>query len=191
MNILIIYAHPNHDSFNGAILKTIRENISSDHQVKLLDLYAENFDPVLRFDKEKKRRDLDKDPETASYRKDITWADKLIFIYPIWWSGMPAILKGYIDRVFVAGFAYSYKKVGIGLEGHLTGKSAWIITSHANPSFIAHHFVQDYGKILKNQILKYYGISPIERIEFANVEKTSASKLKKELDKLAVKTKQL
>lgn len=93
-HILIIYAHPNHDSFNGAILKTIRENISSDHQVKLLDLYAENFDPVLRFDKEKKRRDLDKDPETASYRKDITWADKLIFIYPIWWSGMPAILKG-------------------------------------------------------------------------------------------------
>lgn len=77
------------------------------------------------------------------------------------------------------------------MEEHLTGKSAWIITSHATPSFIAHHFVQDYGKILKNQVLKYCGISPIERIEFANVEKTSTSKLKKELDKLAIKTKQL
>jgi len=56
--------------------------------------------------------DLHKDPEMAKYRDLITWADHLIFIFPIWWSGMPAILKGFIDRVFAADFAYSYKKVG-------------------------------------------------------------------------------
>ena len=53
--------------------------------------------------------DLAKVAEMEKYRDLVTWADHLIFIFPIWWSGMPAILKGFIDRVFVADFAYSYK----------------------------------------------------------------------------------
>ncbi len=100
MKILIIYAHPNHNSFNGAILKQVQANLDRNHEVTLLDLYAEKFNPVLSFDEDHRRRDLEKDPETQTYRELITWADHLIFIFPIWWSGMPAILKGFIDRVF-------------------------------------------------------------------------------------------
>lgn len=109
MKILIIYTHPNHQSFNGAILKQVQNNLSKTHTVKTLDLYAEQFDPVLQFDENHRRRDLDKVAEMEQYRDLVTWADHLIFIFPIWWSGMPAILKGFIDRVFVSGFAYSYK----------------------------------------------------------------------------------
>lgn len=122
MKTLIIYTHPSPTGFNAAILKEVQSNLSKKHEVKTLDLYAENFDPILRFDQEHRRRDLHKDPEMAKYRDLITWADHLIFIFPIWWSGMPAILKGFIDRVFAADFAYSYKKVG--LQGHLQGNPA-------------------------------------------------------------------
>ena len=106
MKTLIIYTHPSPTGFNAAILKEVQSNLSKKHEVKTLDLYAESFDPILRFDQEHRRRDLHKDPEMAKYRDLITWADQLIFIFPIWWSSMPAILKGFIDRVFAADFAY-------------------------------------------------------------------------------------
>ena len=170
MKTLIIYTHPSPTGFNAAILKEVQNNLSKKHEVKTLDLYAENFDPILRFDQEHRRRDLHKDPEMAKYRDLITWADHLIFIFPIWWSGMPAILKGFIDRVFVADFAYSYKKIG--LQGHLQGKSGWIIASHNTPAF-ALPFMQDYGKVLKNQVLKFCGISPVKLTELNGVERNT------------------
>ena len=79
MNILIIYTHPTHQSFNCAILKQVQANISSKHSVKTLDLYNEQFDPILRFDESHKRRDLDKVVEMKEYRDLITWADHLLF----------------------------------------------------------------------------------------------------------------
>lgn len=83
MNILIIYTYPNHQSFNDAILKVVQQNLSKDHNVNTLDLYEEQFDPILRFDDTHKRRDLSTVPDMEKYRNLITWADHFIFIYPI------------------------------------------------------------------------------------------------------------
>lgn len=99
MNVLIIYAHPNPSSFNGAILEHVQKGLEeTNHSVTLLDLYKEQFDPVLVFNEEKKRRDLLNEEETKRYRELVQKADILLFIYPIWWWGMPAILKGFIDQ---------------------------------------------------------------------------------------------
>jgi putative oxidoreductase len=182
MNVLIIYAHPNHESFNYAILRQVQNAVSKAHSVTTLDLYEQGFDPILRFDEQHKRSDLAKNPETEKYRDLISKADHIIFIFPIWWSGMPAILKGFIDRVFAAGFAYSYKKTG--LKGHLLGKSAWIITTHNTPSFVV-PFAEDYGKVLKNQILKPCGISPVKLTGLTPVEKISDEKRREFLDKIS------
>lgn len=187
MNILIITAHPNPQSFNSFILKQVRENIDKSHKLQVLDLYAEGFDPTLRFDEKHRRRDLVSNPKTAKYRDLVTWADQFIFIFPIWWSGMPAMLKGFMDCVFVAGFAYHNTKTG--LKGHLKGK-AWIITTHNTPSFIT-LFSQDYGKVLKNQILKACGISPVTISRIASVETISDQKRQKALDKIILKAKNL
>lgn len=182
MNILIVYAHPNPKSLNAEILKTVQNHLSQGHSVQTVDLYAEHFDPCLQFDEDHRRRDLDKEPETEKYRQLVAWADHLIFIFPIWWSGMPAILKGFIDRVFASGFAYSYK--GTGMEGHLKGKSAWIITTHNTPGlFVA--FVQDYGRVLKRQILGMCGIKPAKITAIPYIRGTSDQKIKKQLDKIA------
>lgn len=182
MNILIIYAHPNHQSFNGAILRQVKNHLNSKHQVRILDLYAEKFDPLLHFDEDHLRRDLDKDPEMEKYRQLISWADHLIWIFPIWWGGMPAILKGFIDRVFASGFAYSYK--GMGMQGHLKGKTAWIISTHDTPGFVT-AFLQDYGKVLKNQVLGMCGIKPCQLTSLAYLRGTSYEKRQKMLATIA------
>lgn len=183
MNILVIYSYPNHNSLNAEIFRTVKNNLSKKHTVKTLDLYAENFNPVLYFDDEHRRKDLDKDPEMEKYRNLISGADHLIFIFPIWWGGMPAILKGFIDRVFARGFAYSYQ--GKTPVAHLKGKSAWIITTHDTPKFISKLFVQDYGRILKNQVLGMCGIKPVKHTEITHVKEMTASQIQNELDKIS------
>lgn len=183
MNILIIYAHPNAESFNYAILNTLKNSISSQNNTKILDLNKENFDPVLRFDKENKRRDLKDDPATLELRSQLTWADHLIFIFPIWWGGMPAILKGYIDRVFAKGFAYEYKgTIPVGL---FPEKTAAIITTHDTPGFYANFFQQDYGKVLKKQVLKMCGIKTNTFIVFPFTRNSNQQKRNTFLSKIS------
>ena len=181
MKTLIIYAHPNDKSYNASILETVKENLSSKHELKILDLYKEKFNPVLRFDTTHRRRDLAHDVAMKDYRDLITWADQLIFIFPTWWSGMPAILKGFIDRVFVAGFAYQNGPRGP--VGQLDGK-AWIITTHNTPKMFL-PFSQDYAKVLKSQILKPCGIKPVKVTQVTRVEYMSDRQRKEELEKIA------
>ena len=171
MKTLIIYAHPNDKSYNASILETVKENLSSKHELKVLDLYKERFDPVLRFDTTHRRRDLAHDVAMKDYRDLIIWADQLIFIFPIWWSGMPAILKGFIERVFAASFAY--ENTPRGLDGKLTGK-AWIITTHNTPK-----------KVLKFQVLKPCGIKSVKVTQISPVEYMGDHKRKEVLKKIA------
>ena len=97
MKVLIVYAYPNHQGLNAQILARVQAGLAGRHEVKTLDLYLEHkekgFDPCLVFDQDHKRRDLDKDPQMAPYRDLVTWADHLIFIYPIWWGGIIQSLK--------------------------------------------------------------------------------------------------
>ena len=181
MNVLIIYSHPNETSYNASILQTVQKHLAPEHRVKIIDLYKENFDPVLRFDETHKRRDLQHNEDMKPYRNLIIWADQLIFIFPIWWSGMPAILKGFIERVFVAGFAY--ENTPRGLDANLTGK-AWIITTHNTPKIVL-PLVQDYSKVLKFQVLKPCGIKSVKVTQVSPVEYMSDHKRKEELDKIA------
>ncbi|EFI85080.1 NAD(P)H-dependent oxidoreductase [Listeria grayi] len=174
MNFLIIYAHPNHESLNYAILQKVTANLSQQHTIKVLDLYAENYDPLLHFGKDKKRRDLYLDETTKAERTLVEWADHLVFIFPIWWGGMPAILKGFIDKVFVKDFAYAYK--GVRPVGLLPGKRAWIINTHDTPSFYAHLVQQDYGKVLKKQVLNMCGIKPVTHTTCSYIRGSSLKK---------------
>ncbi|BDR59209.1 NAD(P)H-dependent oxidoreductase [Xylocopilactobacillus apicola] len=168
MNILIIYTYPNHQSLNHKLLTTVKENIKSGNQVKVLDLYEENFDPSLRFDKEHPRHLMKNRPEMKKYQDLITWADDLIFIFPIWWAGAPALLKGFIDQVFSQGFAYAYK--GRLMVGLLKNKRAWIITT-CNAPRISAPFLQDYGRSLQWFVLKACGFGKVQRDILYSAEK--------------------
>ena len=184
MNILVVYAYPNKNGLNHAIKNTVLRNIDVSHTVRVIDLYTEEFNPVLYFDKEVQRRNLYLDKETENYRKLIKQADLLIFIFPIWWSSMPAILKGFIDRVFAKGFAYNYK--GISPIGLLKGKQAWIITTHDSPALYAKFIQKDYGRILSKQILKMCGIRTKRQDSLPFIRESNEKKRQNFLKKIAI-----
>ncbi|TWK27661.1 FMN-dependent NADH-azoreductase [Bacillus paralicheniformis] len=139
MQTAVIYAHPNPNSFNGAILNQVIKALEDGkHSYDVIDLYRDRFDPVLLFDEKKRRSDMKRDPETAEYRRIVKNADHLIFIYPLWWGGMPAIMKGFIDRVFAAGEAYTYQ--GKLPKGLLKAPTAWF-TTRLTP----HHGICGFG----------------------------------------------
>jgi NAD(P)H dehydrogenase (quinone) len=132
MKYLIIYAHPSPKSFNHAILERVEKVLKDSGQsYEVRDLYALKFNPVLD------RKDLDLLLEgkivkqVEAEQRYIKESDVLIFIYPVWWFAMPAIVKGYIDRVFTQGFAFSMD--GERLEGLLKGKKVVIINTTGAP----------------------------------------------------------
>lgn len=102
MNILIIYAHPNPSSFNAALREVAVGTLSrAGHSILLSDLYTMRFNAVLSL------RELEGDEHLIKTEMDkVRRADLLLFQFPNWWYGMPAIMKGWIDRVFAFGFAY-------------------------------------------------------------------------------------
>lgn len=109
MKTLIIYANYKEKSFTSAIRDTLAETFHNNgHDVSVRDLYDIKFNPVLS------KKDLESienntfPVDIMNEQKFIQWADVICFVYPIWWSGMPAILKGYIERVFVQGYAFQF-----------------------------------------------------------------------------------
>ena len=182
MNVLIIYTHPNPNSLNHAILEQVEQGLKDgNHSYKVIDLYADNFNPVIVYNEQKKRRDLENDEETALYRELINQADHLIFIYPIWWYALPAMLKGFIDRVFASGFAYT--SAGKIPKGLFTNKSAWVIYTIDSPAFFVKLFRKNIEwKVMKEAILKYCGIKKIKKTMIAGVKNSDLDGRKKWLE---------
>ncbi|MGB1295420.1 MAG: NAD(P)H-dependent oxidoreductase [Flavobacteriales bacterium] len=114
MKNLIIYTHFNPNSFTKAVCDEITSVLESRNQeVKIIDLYADNYNPVLKFPEIQFDHTEGKASEdTIKYQEMITWADQLIFVFPLWWYQMPAILKGFIDRTFSHNFAYKVDENG-------------------------------------------------------------------------------
>ena len=112
MRAYIVFCHPTHDSLIGAALQRTRAGLATaGHEVRVSDLYAEGFRPELdRADREAHlidhRTEPDRRPGIARYADNLAWCDALVFVYPTWWSGQPAMLKGWFDRVLVRGVAW-------------------------------------------------------------------------------------
>ncbi len=129
MQHLIIYAHPNAQSVNHQLKETAAAAIRrAGHDVEIRDLYAIGFDPVLSLHDMHGQMTGQNEENIVKEQAYLSRADAVTFIYPVWWTGMPAIMKGYIDRVMTYGFAYRYDK-GV-QKGLLKGKSAYIFNTH-------------------------------------------------------------
>src|SRR3954453_15766973 len=95
MKMLIIFTYPNHNSLNYAFLQKVIKGSNENPKIKeiqVLDLYEEGFNPLLVFNEQNRRRDMHTDTSIEKYRKQIRWADKIVFIYPIWWGRPPQCL---------------------------------------------------------------------------------------------------
>jgi len=134
MKHLIIYSHLNPNSFTKAIVDRVEKvALEKGDEVKIIDLYSEQFNPVLEFpDIEHMFMGKKAPNDVAEYQEMVAWADHMTFVYPMWWAQMPAILKGFLDRVFANGFAFAYGEDGMPI-GLLKGRTAHLYISTGNP----------------------------------------------------------
>ncbi len=109
MRILIVYAHPVDTSFGAALFREVQSTLEGrGHEVRALDLYRMGFDPVLSCDERQAYETAG--PHRANLEDHIAsikWAEGLIFVYPTWWYGLPAILKGWLDRVWLPEVSFA------------------------------------------------------------------------------------
>ena len=160
MNTLVIYAHPNSESFNAAVAQVVKEELDKKGgQVKLKDLYAMNWNPVLSQADFQGFHNGTIPADIMAEQADVNWADLVIMIAPVWWTSVPAILKGYIDRVFSLGFAYEYTPTGP--RGKMGGKKGLLITSSGadEPSAQANGLMSSLKRTLLDGFFGFCGFS--------------------------------
>ncbi len=108
MKALVVYCHPKPTSFNHAVKELVLEKLAAKGaETRLIDLYGEGFNPALSAHEWDIYLDLEQNRTGIESHCDaLAWCDTLIFVYPTWWYGLPAMLKGWIDRIFVPGLAF-------------------------------------------------------------------------------------
>jgi len=118
---LVVYCHPCEESYGAALRDTTLETLrASGHEVRLIDLYADNFQPVLSA--EERRVYNDKDLNERTVAEDIAhiqWCEILILVYPTWWYGMPAMMKGWFDRVWVPHVTFVMPTADTGIRPNM------------------------------------------------------------------------
>ena len=170
MKNLILFAHPNPASFSAGVKEAVSELLKSQgEEVIVRDLYGINFEPRLSAQDFQSFQQGNIPADIASEQGFISQSDRIIIIFPTWWSGMPAILKGYIDRVLSYGFAY---KMGANEpEALLKGKKAVIITPQGTPAEIyePNGFYKSFEVTQDIGIFNYCGIEVSKHFNLAAV----------------------
>jgi NAD(P)H dehydrogenase (quinone) len=132
MKHLVVVAHPAVGSFTMALAREYAAELEAlGHSQRTLDLYRMGFNPVLAAEELSPAADRPPSADVARAQDEIRAADVLTLIYPLWWLSMPAMMKGYIDRVFARGFAYDSR--GGVVRGLLSGKKSVLITVSGAP----------------------------------------------------------
>lgn len=164
MKHLIIYAHFNETSLNASIQKAYVEKLQSKgHEVVIRDLYAMKFDPTLSLQDMTANHAGALPADILLEQEYVRQADVITVIAPIWWTGFPAILKGYFDRVLLYGFAYSYNESGI--VQPLKNKKAVIINTTGQPKEVYEPHMFNAIKLTSD--MGVFGFCGIETIEHA------------------------
>lgn len=170
MKTLVVLAHQHQDSFNHAISKEVESTLKDKgHEVIVRDLYKLNFQPLL-MPEDTASMKAGKIPDDIKAEQDlISESEAIIFIYPIWWSNMPAILKGYFDRVFSFGFAYTAGEQGA--VPLLTGKKGMIINTYGAPEMHYESIGMNaaFKTIMDTGVFGFTGIEPVDHLLFGSV----------------------
>lgn len=176
--ILIVLAHPQVKSYGGALAQAYadgaREAGAEVREVKLAEL---TFNPVGMGSLEKP---LALEPELKQAQSDIQWAEHLVFVYPILWGTIPALLKGFIERVFAPGFAVNFRENSPFWDKLLKGRSARLIVTLNTPPLLYRLLYRRAGHItMKCSILEFCGVAPVKITDIGPVKNASAERREK------------
>lgn len=169
--IALINGHPNHESFNFALVEAYKKGAeNSGAEIKEIIIRDLVFNPNLQFGYQKR---MDLEPDLLKAWEIIQWADHLVWVHPVWWGGLPAVTKGFIDRLFLPGLAFKYRENSVWWDKFLTGKTAHIITTIDQPGWYYRMF---YGRPSINQLkkstLEFCGVKPV-KVTYIGIIKNS------------------
>lgn len=134
MRSLVVFCHPDPGSFTAGALERVTAALARrGDEVRLTDLYAEGFDPLFTAAERARHLEPGPDPAVASHADDLRWCERLVLVYPTWWSAQPAMLKGWIERVWVDGVAWELPVGANRLRGRLRNvRRIVVVTSHGS-----------------------------------------------------------
>ncbi|MGA9637624.1 NAD(P)H-dependent oxidoreductase [Flavobacterium sp.] len=189
MKVVIVFNHPYDGSFCNAILQSVINGLTKgNHQIDLIHLDKDNFNPVMTAGDLKAFRDKKPiDPKVIEYNNKIKNADHLVFIFPIWWELMPAMTKGFVDKVIFPGVAYDYTN-----KENTRMKPLWynlkgvtMITTMNTPNWLYRIF---FGNAIKKAMIMgtfwKIGLKNRKWISFDQVKQVTVDKRKKWLTEL-------
>lgn len=183
MKTTIVIGHPYKKSFNHAIL----EKVQAETKGTVINLIEDKFNPaMLATDLAGFSKGVSHDPLVKNYQAILAQTDKLIFIMPIWWYGLPAIYKGFLDKVMLKGFAYTDGKNG--LIGNLKMiKETVIITTSEAPKWYLKYAAGNPIKWLKKRVFNDIGLKNVKWYHQGNINKTTQATRAKFLDYVGTK----
>jgi NAD(P)H dehydrogenase (quinone) len=167
MNVLIILAHPNTESFNHAIAaKAVSKLRENGHSLLFHDLYTEKFDPMLPTSELLEGAEIT--PEVEAHCEELSSADGIIIVHPNWWGQPPAILKGWVDRVFRPGVAYQPIEGEALADGLLKTKSVIVLNTSDTPEDREmEQFGDPLDTLWKMCIFDFCGVTNVYRENFS------------------------
>ncbi|MEX2014098.1 MAG: NAD(P)H-dependent oxidoreductase [Parcubacteria group bacterium] len=162
--IFILLGHPDKDTLNGTLASVYERGAEeAGHEVRRQNIGDMVFDPILHLGY-KEVQELE--PDLKAFQENMRWAEHFIVFYPSWWSTMPALLKGLIDRVWLSGFAYKFPDEGYMWKRLLKGRSATMVITSDTAPIVQRLVFGDTTNELRKGILWFAGFSPIRVYKF-------------------------
>jgi NAD(P)H dehydrogenase (quinone) len=171
MHLLAVFCHPRRDSFTGALLDSFAAGIAeAGHEMELADLYREGFDPSFRPEDYAQFRSEPMPEKILAEQRRVERADALAFVFPVWWWSFPAMLKGWIDRVWSEGWAYNFTPERS--KGLLRDRPTILLGSAATsaPTYRKYRYDEAMRVQIDIGILSYCGIRSVATHIFHDVD---------------------
>jgi len=173
--VLVIIGHPRRDSFCGALADAYARGArEAGHEVRVVALGDLAFDPIRRTG----YGDTPPlEPDLQRAQKDIAWCDHMAWAYPNWWGTMPALMKGFIDRAILPGFAFRYREGKTFWDRLLSGRSARLLVTMDTPPLWYRWVIGRPGhNQMRRSVLGFCGVRPVRVSQFGVVKKASPAR---------------
>lgn len=174
MRIYLLMGNPDAETLSGH-LADVYEHAAREagHEVRRANIGDLSFDPILH-QGYKVIQELE--PDLTKVQEDMRWAEHFVLVYPLWWSATPALLKGLIDRIFLPGFAFRFRKDDLGWDKLLAGRTARVIVLSKSWPLLIRFMFGDFSNEIARATLGFSGYK-VRLTEFGDVEDLSPGHL--------------
>jgi len=185
MKLYLLLAHPDSDSFNGQLAEAYAKQAQKlGNEVRMQKLGEMTFDPILKGFKTPQPLE----PDLQEAQANLLWCDKWVIIYPVWWGATPALLKGFLDRTLLPGFAFKYHQNDPFWDKLLKGRKAEIITTSDSPAWwLWWQYSNSDLKAMRKATLEFCGFSSVKTTRISRVRFLKPEERNKVIEKITSK----